>query len=155
MASKLKGAPRVKRLMRRLPDAAQVEIVHALRDTGPKLAREMQSRAPRRTGALRAGITWKLFPKTLRLQAGLIGTKRGRARLFYGWILEYGRKGGTVKAKRRTKSGGYSVYAMRVSRIAPMRFVTGNFHGLRTQLQARLRGIWGRILSRASGGSDE
>jgi hypothetical protein len=61
----------------------------------------MIGRAARRTGALVAGLAFKVFPKTLRLQVGLL-TKAVNRRLFYGRILDLGRKGQAGVAKRRS-----------------------------------------------------
>jgi hypothetical protein len=131
----------------------RAEMAHVLQDAGPKIARQMQGRAPRKTGALQAGIKWKVLPRTLKLQVGLLGTKRGRAKLFYGWILNYGRKAQTSKASRRSPGGAISNYLVRVRAYPAQHFVTGAMPDLRKALNQRLKGIWNRVLRKASAGA--
>lgn len=150
MGVKLQGVRSTRRLLRNIPDTARAEVVHVLQDAGPRIARVMQGRTPRRTGALQAGIKWKLTPKTLKLQIGLLGTKRGRAKLFYGYILNFGRKAQTVMIKRGPRKG----HPMNVSRIAPKHFVTGAMPDLRNTLRTDLQGIWKRILTKAASGNE-
>lgn len=150
--TRLKGAKSIRRIMRAVPDTMSAELVHVLNDTGPKMARQMQARTPRRTGALAAGIKWKVMPKTLKMQVGLLGTKRGRAKLFYGFILNYGRKAKTVRAKRRNASGSVSVYPLRVRAYPAQHFVTGAMPDLRRMMQERLRAVWDKVLTKAATG---
>lgn len=153
--SRLKGAKGVRRLMRALPDNMRAELVHVMQDAGPKLARQMQGRAPRRSGALAAGIKWRVQPKALKMQVGLLGTKRGRAKLFYGYILNYGRKAKTVLARRRTATGAISRYSLRVRAYPAQHFVTGAMPDLRRALETRLRAVWDRVIDRAARGAGD
>lgn len=164
--SRLKGLPRVRRIMRGMPDAMREEIADALEESGPELAAEMSGRAPNRTGALRAGIKWRVLRKTMRLRVGLIDAPRVRNKLFYSRILDLGRKAQTVTVNRRIAGvaqpgGGKAVegarvarYTMRVRAIAPKRFVTGRYPDLRAKINRRLRGIWSRALNKIAGDSD-
>ena len=155
--------------MRQMPESVQEEINAGLDSYGRQLASAMRQRAPNKTGATRAGISHKLFPKTLKLQVGLVGTKRGRAKLFYARILDLGRRAQTVivhrfrrgtrasgegKISRGRKIGSVSSYAMNVRAIRPMRFVTGPLTDLRAGLNRHLKDVWNRALQRSAGGSD-
>jgi len=148
--SQLQGAKSFRRLLKGIPDEMRLEMAHVLEDVGPKLARAVQANAPSKTGALRAGIKWKVLRRSLRLQVGLLGSKRGRAKLFYGYILNYGRKGEPVFTKRKTKSGKISTYTMKTKYRKGDHFVTGRYPDLRNMTTARLKNIWDRVLARVS-----
>lgn len=152
MASGIRGVASVRRLMRRMPDAVQTEIVGELHVAGRSLVPAMRARAPSRRGKLRAGISYKVFPKTLRLQVGMLGTRAGRSKLFYARILDLGRKARSVRASRRTAGGGVSTYTMNVRAIRAMHFVTGFYRDLRARLRVNLKRIWDRALARVAGG---
>jgi hypothetical protein len=164
--SRIKGVAKVKRIMRALPDAMRDQIADALEQSGKDLAAEMSGRTPSRTGALRAGIKWRVLRKTMRLRVGLIDAPKVRNKLFYGRILDLGRKAQTVTVNRRIAGvaqpgGGKAVagarvakYTMRVRAIAPKRFVTGRYPDLRAKINDRLRGVWTRALSKIAGGND-
>jgi hypothetical protein len=98
-----------------------------------------------------AGLTFKVFPKTLRLQVGLL-TKAVNRRLFYGRIIDLGRKGGQRPARRRVPgSGAISSYAMNVKPLAGSHFVSGRKSEVRSRLQ--LGQIYERALRKASTGA--
>ena len=147
--TRLTGLKSTRRIIRNVPETMRAELSHVLQDAGPRMARQMQGRAPRRTGALQAGIKWKVLPKTLKLQVGLLGTKRGRAKLFYGWILNFGRKAQTVTIKRGPRAGS----AMKVSALPARHFVTGAMPDLRRELRSKLQGVWDRVLRKSSAGA--
>lgn len=172
----IKGVGRVRRIIRTLPDTMTAELRHVLNDAGPRLARQMQARAPRRTGKLQAGIKWKVLPKTLKLQVGLLGTKAGRSKLFYGRILDRGRKAQVVQVRRLKAGGGKAwtamiaagtarasrkpaalttTYSMSVKPIAPMRFVTGRYPDLFREMNVKLKAVWSRVLAKAAAGAGD
>lgn len=179
MASRVRGAGRFRRLLRSTPDAMRLQLVSVLNSGGRALQSTMRAKAPKRTGALATGITYRVLEKTLRLRVGLIGTPRGRARLFYGRIQDLGRRSQTVMVQRRRRvevnvGGGevasilrtrggrkraediVSTYRMRVPAMAPKRFITGRYPDLRGAIGNALRGIWTRALrSVAAGNPDE
>lgn len=162
-----KGVGRVRRIMRGLPDSMRAEIVDTLEESGLDIAAQMVGRTPDRTGALRKGIKYRVLRQSLRLRVGLIEAPKIRNKLFYGRILDLGRKAQTVRVRRRiagvAQPGGgkalpgarVAVYMMRVRAIAPKRFVTGRYPDLRAVLNQRLRGIWDRALRRVAGGGDD
>ncbi|WP_242149607.1 hypothetical protein [Sphingomonas sp. BAUL-RG-20F-R05-02] len=166
---KVRGLARFRRLLRRVPDAVRGELLVELRVTGRQIAQAMRAKAPSKSGALRAGIDEKVLPTSLRLQIGLLGTRRGRASLFYGRIQDLGRREQVVTVQRRRRVAGRlrtahgrkrsediaSTYLMRVRAMAPKRFITGRFPDLRATLNRNLRGILTRTLGQIAGGSDE
>lgn len=156
--SSWKGVARVRRIFRQMPAAAKAEIHDVLDRGGRAIVNYMRARAPRKTGALRAGISYRVMAG-LKLRAGLLGTKRGRARLFYGRIQDVGRRSQEVTVRRRRgvrnfgsrkDAGGrlIGVYRLRVRAMRPKRFVTGLLPDLRNLLNADLKQAWSRILKR-------
>lgn len=155
MRSKIKGVARLRRLLKRLPDATRQEMIVELNVAGREAVAIAQGRAPRRRGALAAGIGFKVFPKTLRLQVGLL-TKAVNRRLFYGRILDLGRKSQTVQARRRSAgSGTVSTYAMNIKGISGKYFVTGRKSDLRVRFGYSLGQVYDRALRKASTGGGE
>ncbi len=166
-ASAIRGSKGFRRILKGLPDAMRAEIVDVLTKTGPAAAAIVSARVAgttkRRTGRLRAGVKWKVYPRTLRMQAGFLGTKAGRQKLFYARILDLGRKAKTVTVNRRRVGGSALVrgrrdsgapYKLKVRAIAAKRFVTGGIGGLRQVVNVRLNGIWDRALRRIAGGGE-
>lgn len=116
----MRGIIRIRRIMRGLPNAMRAQLADALELGGQAIAGQMRARAPRgATGALKAAISFKVFPKTLRLRAGLLeksrrrigGARSGRSGSvrtqegpFYGRIQDLGRKAQTVTVTRHIKA---------------------------------------------------
>lgn len=151
--SSVKGAAALRRLFRRLPDAAREEIGNELVGIGARLLARARGEAPvGRTGRLRAALNVKVAVKTLQLRLGLI-TKATQRKGFYGYILDQGRRAKTVQVKRRTKTG-ISTYAMRVKGIPRNRydFVFGRVRDFRKNEMPKLRATFDRIMSRAAMG---
>lgn len=154
----IRGLIRVRRLLKRLPDEVLSEIVVELNVTGRQIAAVMQARTPRKSGRLAAGESFKVFPKTLRLQVGLLATRRGADPLFYGRIQDLGRRAQVVMVQRRIRRGltkRTRRYPLRVRGAAGKRFITGSFGELRRTLNLNLRGIFHRSLANVAGGADE
>lgn len=148
--SGIDGIAAAQRFIKALPDAAQDEIYVVLDEGSMDIQRLMAGRAPYRRGALRAGIRRKLSRSNLTAAIGLVGSKQERRRLFYGRILDLGRRAQIAKAVRRTPSGGLSRYFVRVRVIPAKRFVTGTWDVARNVIATKVGAIWGRIVSRAS-----
>lgn len=166
-ASAIRGSKSFRRLLRGLPDAMKAEMADVLTKTRPAaealVSGRLEATTKSRTGALRAGVKSKVFPKTLRLQVGFLGTKAGRAKLFYARILDLGRKAQTVTVTRRkvTNSplvGGRRVggnpYKMKVRAIAAKRFVTGGIGPLGRVINTKLNGVWDRAVRRVAAGDE-
>lgn len=155
--SGVKGAGRVRRMLRRLPDAIRTEIAKEMKAAGSTLLAAARRETPRRSGNLASLLSTKFYDKSLRLRVGLIGKAANRAG-WYGRILEAGRKPQTVRVTRRTSNGVVS-YALRVKAMPASRFdiVRGRTRSLAQRL---LRPVLGRIYNRAlskaaSGGGDD
>jgi hypothetical protein len=153
MGSKLFGVSKVRRLMRRAPEEVQREIISALTKTGGAIAPAMRGRVRRRSGNLQGGISFKVFPKTMRLQVGILG-RRQRTRLFYGRIVDVGRKGQTVTARRHNKNGSVTTYTMNVKAMRGQHFISGSYRDMRTTFTRNVNGIWDRALAKLSGGGE-
>lgn len=163
----IKGIGRVRRILRGLPEAMRGEIVDVLEDGGREIAAEMAGRTPMRTGALRSGIKYRVLRRSMRLRVGLIDAPKVRNKLFYGRILDLGRKAQSVTVRRRIagvavpgggKAGAMAAvakYTMRVRGIAPKRFITGRYRDLRTKITTRLKGAWTRALGTIAGGAND
>lgn len=169
--SRIRGVRAFRQRLKQLPDAVTTEILDLLDEGGRTAAAAMQARARRRTGQLAAGVTYKVLPKSLRLKVGLLGTPRGRAKLFYGFILDRGRKAQTVTVTRYRKgarakdtrrfalgsngqksAGLVSVYQLRVRARAGDAFVTGRFRELRGLINRRANDLFDRALRRIGAG---
>lgn len=159
--SRVRQARTIKRIFRQLPDEMRKELADVLDAGGAELVPAIRARAPNKTGALRKGISYRVRKKRLQMLVGLLGTPKGRAKLFYGWIQEYGRKGQVVRVSRRRKGmnsglvGGRknaadiaATYSMRVRQMRGKKFVTGSYPDLRRKIGEKLRGVWDRVLNR-------
>jgi hypothetical protein len=111
MASRVRGRAQVRSLLKRLPESVRQEIVRELDRAGREILPVMQSRAPVRTGATRAGLSYRVLRGSLRLLVGLISTPLGRAKLFYARIQDLGRREQTVTAHRLSSSQRATWYA--------------------------------------------
>lgn len=162
--SRVAGRAGVRRMIKRLPDAVSAEIVDEFERAGREIVPVMRSRAPVRTGATQAGISYKVLARSLKLLIGLISTPKGRAKLFYSRIQDLGRKaqvvtvtrfhkGATRTVFRGRKFGQTSTYSMNVRAMPGKRFVTGSYGPFRNRITANLKGIWGRALGRAAAGA--
>ncbi|QUT04840.1 HK97 gp10 family phage protein [Sphingobium phenoxybenzoativorans] len=148
-----------------MPDAMHRELEDVLDQGGADIQKAMIARTPRRTGKLAAGIKKRVLRKSLRLRVGLLGTPKGRAKLFYGRIVDLGRRSQLVTVTRRKVAGSVLVrgrkvagepYVMRVRGFSGRRFVTGRMPDVRNLLNQRLKSVWDRVLKKAaSGGNDD
>lgn len=165
--SRVRGAATVKAVLKKLPDAVRVSLATELHRAGKEMLGRMRGRTPVRTGKLREGLDYKVLDKSLKLQVGLIGTKAGRSKLFYGRIQDLGRKAQVVTV-RRFRAGGQRLhfrgqkfgpdvqtYQLRVPYMPGKKFVTGGMPDLRRILQANLKGLWAKALKRVAGGGGE
>ena len=155
MKTRLSGARRVRRLLKRLPDDVRTEMAGVLQQQGPIITAYARAAAPRRTGKLERAIDWRVRPKSLSLRVGLL-TKKVASDLFYARILEFGRKAKTVVAKRRTRAGRIA-YRLRVKPIARDRydFLSGRARRFAIEsLRPRLDKVWTRALANAAGGDE-
>ena len=150
--SGFKGGKRFKRILQQLPEEARRDLVDAFGRAGRRVQAAMRARAKRKTGKLQQGVKYLVWPKTLRLQVGLLGTKRGRSKLFYGFVLDRGRAAKTVRIKRGPRTGAN----MKIRKLVGDRFVTGEYSDLRDSINREVKPLFSRVLSRLSqgGGND-
>lgn len=168
--AKIKGARRVSRLMRKLPDALKANVATEIKLAGEQYLAAAKIDARHKTGALRRGLGMKITAKGLKVRIGIIG-KALANRLFYGRILEFGRKARTVTVHRRVGAGaggrGFfkrrsgvnrisSTYTMHVRARAAEPFVTKRRPALREAFRERLSDVWAKSLATVAGvGNDD
>jgi hypothetical protein len=169
----VQGDRAFRKLLARMPEAMRRSMVEMMDGIGSEMLAEMIAAAPSRTGALRAGLSKRVSPKTMRLRVGIIGRAVAR-RLFYGRIINFGRKAQTVTVSRKgahlaiggrsigrraraLSAGTKGVYRLRLSAIPANPFVTGVGRSLRRKIAGpRIDAFWGRALaSAAQGAGDE
>jgi hypothetical protein len=147
-------------MLRRLPEAMREEMADAMVLAGRDITNAQRADAPVKTGRLRAGISYKVNQKTLKLRAGLLGKPINR-RLFYGRIIEFGRKAQTVMVNRRIEAGSALVnrrrvahppYRLRVKARRGRPFIYRRRPELMNMINRRLKQFWTRVLSDASRG---
>lgn len=158
MASKVQGQAKMRRLLRQLPDEARADILGVMERGGRRAQVAMKVRARHRTGKLQAGVRYRV-DKSLRMQVGLLGTKRGRAKLFYGFVLDKGRKAQTVTVRRVAKglgrgkpAGTVSSYQMRVRAMRGDEFVSGRYPEVKSSIGADARQMFARVLKKVGAG---
>jgi hypothetical protein len=148
----LRGASKVRRLIKQLPGAVNVELVKVYEEQAPIVQAYQRAAAPGRSIA--GTLSYKIFPKTLRLRMGML-KKQDQRDKFYARILEFGRKPQTVTVKRRLKGGGVSVYSLRVKAISASRydFVLGRAGRFAfAKIRPELNRVYERALKRAAFG---
>lgn len=149
MARRTKGLRRTRRLLKAIDPVARQEITDIL-DVGTTKARNLAKlRAPVRKQRLAAGITSKVLKRSLKGRVGLL-TKKTAGDLFYGHILNKGRKGGEARVNR-IRQGKRQSYTVKVRAIAAKYFLPGNVEAA-SIVGPRLRQAWEQILTDASRG---
>ena len=149
MARRTKGLRRTRRLLKAIDPVARQEITNIL-DVGTTKARNLAKlRAPVRKQRLAAGITSKVLKRSLKGRVGLL-TKKTAGDLFYGHILNKGRKGGEARVNR-IRQGKRQSYTVKVRAIAAKYFIPGNVEAAGL-IQSDLQSAWTRILRRAATG---
>lgn len=153
--STIKGAASFRRLLKRLPDTANAQLLTFLNNAGPPLVALMKSKIPvlatprpnRTPGAARESISFKVTPKTLNLKVGEL-TKRSV--VFYAHILDVGRKAQTVTV---TRTG--TPYTMKVSALRPLRIVYNTKASFKADQLPGYRDLMTNILRNASQGAGD
>lgn len=185
MSARLMGLEASYALFASLPDLAQAELKETLQDLAKDALEIQQSLVPQDTGTLKGALSIKEAIESLRMRIGLIGeaatsksTKQRLAReakagspgreaqsfgaLFYGRIVELGRKAQTVWVTRGTTASPKSwssqkrakakltvrkPYKMQVRAMAARPFVH-----IESRMDAvvnnRISGFWNNLLNR-------
>jgi hypothetical protein len=140
----IRGDRQAFKLIKRLPDTVAGELVVQLNLTGRELVAAEKARAPVRTGALQAALSFRVSPRQLRLKVGLVGKVINR-KLFYAWFVEWGRHGGGRGVKRKSAKYAAGVGATRARHIVYE-------NGVRERVYAEFRQIWEKALRKAASG---
>jgi hypothetical protein len=150
--SSIKGAASFRRLLKRLPDSADARLVAVLQQAGPILAERMKERLPYRTGHLQQAISWRVTPNTKNLKVGLL-SKAGNRKLFYGHIIDIGRRDRIVRATRHNKSGSVSTYLLHVKAKAGIFLESAGLRDFRNDVLPDFRKLMDSILLDAARGA--
>jgi hypothetical protein len=160
-SSPVQGLAEAHSLFGAIPEAAREQLGAELAAIGSDVLAAQKGDVAKRTGQLEQGLQLKLFLEQLRVRVGLLDLKGGRSRLFYGRIVESGRRARTVLVERRRRVGGRlrtnrgrkvagdvaSTYSLRVQPKAPRPFVHVDRPGLR--VEQRLADFWSRVTTAA------
>jgi hypothetical protein len=153
-------------LIKRLPDSVAEEFRAQLDKTGRQVLSRARQRGPVDTGALKSGLSYKVLPKSLKLKVGLIGKPTNR-KLFYGRIVEFGRKAKRVAVNRSGRGirlsgnrfkrqaiakGVKGFYYLNVRAMAPRHFV---YATPRDAIYRPYQKLWGAAIHRAAQGATD
>lgn len=157
MARRVRGDKSFRRMLDKIGNGQlRVEVRARLQDLGEDLLSQQQvagrfqnTDTPHSSaGDLRNALAMRITPKTLVLKVGLLGKAVNR-RLFYGWFIEWGRKGGGRGVKR-----GSAKYNAGVGAMAPDMFVHGKDQSATIRVAAeKFRGFWHKVLMDAAQGA--
>ena len=150
-----------------LDDAAREELGVELAIIAREGLQAQQAATPRLTSALASGLSLKLELDKLRARFGLLGLKSGRARLFYGRFVNFGRRAQTVLVERRRRVNGQlrlepgrrrkrasdivKRYSLRVKARAPVNFIDAPGRDFERLAAGQLAEFWSRTVDRAGG----
>jgi hypothetical protein len=101
-----------------------------------------------RTGSLRGAINYQLLRQSLKLKVGIIGTALNR-KLWYGRVIEFGRKGGGRGVKRKSMK-----YLAGVGKTRPDHFIYGH-SSEHQRFKSSFNDYWDRVLKKASQGAGD
>lgn len=148
-------------LFDRLPDVARDRLAEEVEEIAGEVLAAQRRDVAKRSGALAAALSLEVMIEGLRARVGLLSVVGKRSRLFYGRIIEAGRRAQTVMVKRRPRGSGASsgrrrrrradavasVYSMKVRPMAPRPFVRVD----RPEIHAeqRLANFWSKVASEA------
>ena len=161
-SNRIQGLADAYALFDAIPQAAQDELDGLLIDIGEMAYSEQRADVPERTGALASGLRIQELLNSLRVRVGLIGLAGGRAKLFYGRIINFGRRAQVVIVSRRkpgiakrTSSGRKraddiaATYALRVKPMPPREFITAPRPEFQAAVAQRLANFWSRVMDKA------
>lgn len=154
IGGKWTGVRSTRRFLQNIEPEARRELNDEFNAIGDRLLGHALAETPRRYGGLVSAIQKRVtIGASLILRLGLL-TKRAQSEYFYGYILDQGRKGGTAKAARVRKDGTIHRYMVRIGAISQDKynFVFGRRADFMANELPKLRGIFDRILRRASAG---
>lgn len=163
MSERIRGLEAAYALFNALPQAAQAELATTLGTIADEALEIQESLVPVRTGDLKAALTIDKALEALRVRVGLLG--KGRSKVFYGRIVEFGRRAQTVRVIRGTIASVRSyvskrrraraqklrkAYLLRVPAMAARPFV--HIESRIDAVAARyMADFWDRTLNRSAG----
>ncbi|MFZ3485286.1 hypothetical protein [Sphingomonas sp. 3-13AW] len=103
MTDRVKGLAASYAMLGEVPQAAREQLGVELAIISRDILAAQKRDAPNGTGKLEAGLQLQLQMDELRVRVGLLNLRRGRSKLFYGRIIEFGRRGQTVLVTRNLK----------------------------------------------------
>jgi hypothetical protein len=147
---RLKGDRSFKRLLKQMVPAIREECEKRLEEFGKEMAsvQRQSGRFVNRSGSLRTSISYQVLRQSLKVKIGIIG-KALNKKLFYGRIIEFGRKGGGRGIKRKSPK-----YMAGVGRTRPEQFIYGH-SDQHESFKSSFNNYWDRVLSRASRGTGD
>ncbi|RSV15193.1 hypothetical protein CA235_09665 [Sphingomonas sp. ABOLF] len=103
MTERVKGLAEAHSMFGAVPAAARDQLGVELAIIARDILAAQKRDAPNETGKLEAGLQLHLQLEELRVRVGLLNLLRGRSKLFYGRIIEFGRRAQTVLVTRHLK----------------------------------------------------
>lgn len=135
----MRGAAALRRKLKNLDPAVRTELLAAMEQGARQLLPIMRSQAP--SSRVKAALSVKVYPKSLRVRVGLIGKAVNR-RLFFAGILEFGR--GIKRTRDRI--------GRKIGIIRAARYIYGPRTDIRRAVGGRVRDVFARALARAGAG---
>jgi hypothetical protein len=157
--TRVDGLAATNSLFDRIPQAAREQLGVEMARIGYDVLAAQKQDVAKKTGDLETGLSLKLMIDRLRVMVGLLNLTGARSRLFYGRIVERGRRAQTVLVERRRRVSGKlrlgpgrrkraqdiaTVYAMKVPALPPRPFI----YVERPEIHAeqRLANFWSTVL---------
>lgn len=100
---RVRGLAEANSLLGALPAAARHELADEIGRIGRDVLAAQQRDVARDSGELQAGLSLQLLTDELRVRVGLLNTRPGRSKLYYGRFVENGRRAQTVLVTRHLK----------------------------------------------------
>lgn len=154
---RVRGDRSFRRILKRMPDVIRSEMLEMLDKTGDAVLAQQQRDVPVRTGALRSGLSKRLYKGLVRVRVGLIGQAVNR-RLFYARWIEGGRKAKTMIVKRKAPKveNLAGIYRKRIGAMAKRPFIRSDrTNRIRDTLAGQIQGYWQRVIQKASVGAND
>jgi hypothetical protein len=168
MPETLKGQAAAMALFDNLPKASDDELINVLPKMGAAVLAAQRQDVAIRTGDLWRGLSVQVLSGGHKIRVGIVGkadaASSKKSNLFYGRIVEFGRRGQVVNVQRRRRVGGrlrttrgrkraediVSTYTMKVPSAAPRPFVeTPQAQAAALNAGNNLADFWVNVLNRA------
>jgi hypothetical protein len=164
--NRVDGLAETHSLFDRLPQAAREQIAVEEARIGYDVLAAQKRDVAKRSGELESGLSLQLMIEKLRVRVGLLGLSGARRNLFYGRIVESGRRAQTVLVERRRRVAGKlrlgpgrrkraediaTTYSLKVRPLPPRPFVRVD----RPEIHAeqRLASFWSEVLANVGASS--